>query len=69
MRFAQAQPQLNQIRLDDRRRRQQEFVQLLREHRKSPDLGGADARLLRQLGSATAAPSTGARRASGRTAS
>jgi hypothetical protein len=38
VRFAQAQPQLNQIRLDDRKRRQQEFVQLLREHRKSPDL-------------------------------
>lgn len=37
-RFAQAQPQLNQIRLDDRKRRQQAFVQLLREHGKSPDL-------------------------------
>jgi hypothetical protein len=37
-RFAQAQPQMNQIRLDDRRRRQQEFVQLLRAHRKDPDL-------------------------------
>jgi hypothetical protein len=37
-RFAQAQPQMNRIRLDDRKRRQQEFVQLLREHRKSPDL-------------------------------
>jgi hypothetical protein len=38
LRFAEAQPRLNQIRLDDRRRRQQEFVALLREHRKSPDL-------------------------------
>ncbi len=38
VRFAQAQPQMNQIRLDDRKRRQQEFVQLLREHRRSPDL-------------------------------
>jgi hypothetical protein len=38
VRFAQAQPQMNRIRLDDRKRRQQEFVQLLREHRKSPDL-------------------------------
>jgi hypothetical protein len=37
-RFAQAQPQMNRIRLDDRKRRQQAFVQLLREHRKSPDL-------------------------------
>jgi hypothetical protein len=37
-RFAQAQPQMNQIRLDDRKRRQQEFVQLLRAHRKDPDL-------------------------------
>jgi hypothetical protein len=38
LRFAQAQPQMNQVRLDDRKRRQQEFVQLLREHRGSPDL-------------------------------
>jgi hypothetical protein len=38
LRFAGAQPQMNQIRLDDRRRRQQEFVALLREHRNSPDL-------------------------------
>jgi hypothetical protein len=38
VRFAQAQPQINQIRLDDRKRRQQEFVRLLREHRASPDL-------------------------------
>lgn len=38
LRFAEAQPQLNQVRLDDRRRRQQEFVVLLREYRKSPDL-------------------------------
>jgi hypothetical protein len=38
LRFSEAQPQMNQVRLDDRRRRQQEFVELLREHRKSPDL-------------------------------
>jgi hypothetical protein len=38
VRFAQAQPQMNQVRLDDRKRRQQEFVALLREHRASPDL-------------------------------
>ena len=38
LRFSEAQPQLNQVRLDDRRRRQQAFVALLREHRASPDL-------------------------------
>lgn len=38
VRFAQAQPQINQIRLDDRKRRQQAFVRLLRAHRSSPDL-------------------------------
>jgi hypothetical protein len=36
--FAQAQPDLNRIRLEDRKRRQHEFVALLREHRKAPDL-------------------------------
>jgi hypothetical protein len=36
--FAQVQPDLNRIRLEDRKRRQQEFVALLREHGKAPDL-------------------------------
>lgn len=35
--FAQVQPDLNRIRLEDRKRRQQEFVALLREHGKAPD--------------------------------
>jgi hypothetical protein len=37
-RFVLEQPQLNRIRLEDRRRRQAEFVALLREHRRSADL-------------------------------
>jgi hypothetical protein len=37
-RFAREQPELNRIRLEDRRRRQAELVALLREHRSSPDI-------------------------------
>jgi hypothetical protein len=37
-RFVQSQPQLTEVRLDDRKRRQQEFVQLVKEHRSSPAL-------------------------------
>lgn len=37
-RFVQAQPEMNRIRLEDRRRRQAEFVALLREYRTSPAL-------------------------------
>lgn len=37
-RFVQAQPDMNRIRLEDRRRRQAEFVALLREYRTSPAL-------------------------------
>jgi len=38
VRFVQSQPRLSEVRLDDRKRRQQEFVQLVKEHRSSPDL-------------------------------
>jgi hypothetical protein len=37
--FVQLQPELNRIRSEDRKRRQHEFVALLRAHQKSPDLG------------------------------
>ena len=37
-RFVLEQPQLNRIRLEDRKRRQAEFVALLRAHQHSPDL-------------------------------
>jgi hypothetical protein len=37
-RFAGEQPELNRIRLEERRRRQAAFVALLREHRASPDV-------------------------------
>lgn len=36
--FVQLQPELNRIRFEDRRRRQHEFVALVRAHQKSPDL-------------------------------
>lgn len=36
--FVQAQPELDRVRLEDRRRRQREFVALLRAHGKAPDL-------------------------------
>jgi hypothetical protein len=38
VRFVLEQPQLNRIRLEDRKRRQAEFVALLRAHQHSPDL-------------------------------
>jgi hypothetical protein len=37
-RFVQAQPEMNRIRLEDRRRRQAQFVALLREQQNSPQL-------------------------------
>jgi hypothetical protein len=37
-RFVQAQPDMNRIRLEDRRRRQAQFVALLRDYQKSPEL-------------------------------
>ena len=36
--FVQTQPRMNQVRLADRQRRQQEFVQLIRQHQSSADL-------------------------------
>lgn len=36
--FVQVQPELNRIRFEDRKRRQHEFVALLRAHQKNPDL-------------------------------
>lgn len=38
LRFVQAQPRLSEVRLDDRERRQQEFVQLVKDERSSPSL-------------------------------
>jgi hypothetical protein len=37
-RFVRSQPQLTEVRLNDRKRRQQEFLQLVKEHRASPAL-------------------------------
>ena len=37
-RFVQTQPRMNEVRLGDRKRRQQEFVALVRERQASPDL-------------------------------
>jgi hypothetical protein len=37
-RFVQAQPRMNEVRLADRKRRQQEFVALIRAYQASPDL-------------------------------
>ena len=37
-RFVQSQPRMNEVRLADRKRRQQEFVALIREYQKSPEL-------------------------------
>jgi hypothetical protein len=39
VRFVQAQPRMSEVRFNDRKRRQQEFVQLLKDQRSSPDLG------------------------------
>ncbi len=39
VRFVQTQPQMSEVRLNDRKRRQQGFVQLLKDERSSPDLG------------------------------
>jgi len=39
-RFVQSQPRMNEVRLDDRRRRQQEFVALIRKYQSSPELTG-----------------------------
>jgi hypothetical protein len=39
VRFVQTQPRASEVRLSDRKRRQQEFVQLLKDERASPDLG------------------------------
>ncbi len=37
-RFVQSQPRINEVRLTDRKRRQQEFVELLRAYQTSPEL-------------------------------
>ena len=37
-RFVQAQPRMNEVRLADRKRRQQEFVALIRQYQSSPEL-------------------------------
>lgn len=37
-RFVQSQPRINEVRLTDRKRRQQEFVELLRQYQSSPEL-------------------------------
>jgi len=37
-RFVQSQPRISEVRLTDRKRRQQEFVELLRQYRSSPEL-------------------------------
>jgi hypothetical protein len=37
-RFVQSQPRMNEVRLADRKRRQQEFVTLIRKHQSSPEL-------------------------------
>lgn len=37
-RFAQSQPNMSQVRLEDRKRRQREFVALLKQYRTSPEL-------------------------------
>jgi hypothetical protein len=39
-RFVQTQPGLSEVRLEDRKRRQREFVQLVKTERSSPQLGG-----------------------------
>jgi hypothetical protein len=38
LRFVQSQPRMSEVRLEDRRRRQQEFVRLLKDYRSSPEL-------------------------------
>ena len=38
LRFVQAQPRMNEVRLADRKRRQQEFVALIRQYQGSPEL-------------------------------
>ena len=38
-RFVQTQPRMNEVRLADRKRRQQEFVALIQQYQKSPELG------------------------------
>jgi Family of unknown function (DUF6279)/Prokaryotic membrane lipoprotein lipid attachment site len=37
-RFVESQPRISQVRFEDRKRRQQELAQLLRQHQTSPDL-------------------------------
>jgi len=37
-RFVQSQPRIDEVRLTDRKRRQQEFVELLRQYQSSPEL-------------------------------
>ena len=37
-RFVQSQPRINEVRLTDRKRRQQEFVELVRKYQSSPEL-------------------------------
>lgn len=38
LRFAQSQPRMSEVRLDERKRRQQEFVQLIKQYQTSPEL-------------------------------